>query len=251
VCSEQECLILYCISCPCTCQKGECGWGGGFIAALILTSELDGVQCHYLLQQQICNLNCFMSLVPNTIGPQGIFHVNLIQLTQLHRHLSLSPTFLSIHDACLVYAAQAHTVVPPVRLGHTQFRHLFCDVLYLCSVLMTATCAPAHFSPHIDASKISLHPFHLSVLAEISIYCQLHISGHRCNCKLFVDFVQMIQIVLASGSLSIPFWVLCEHYESHISHNLFHDTIWYVKFSASIKAPELSRLQIARKVNNS
>jgi len=41
----------------------------------------------------------------------------------------------------------------------------------------------------------------------------------------------MIQTVLASGSLSVPFGILSEHYESqqsHISHNLFHDTIWYV-----------------------
>jgi len=75
-----------------------------------------------------------MSLVPNTIGPHGMFRVNHIQLTRLHRHLSLPPTFLFavsiIHDACHVYAAQAYTVVP-LRLGQTQFRHLFCDVLIL------------------------------------------------------------------------------------------------------------------------
>jgi hypothetical protein len=48
---------------------------------------------------------------------------------------------------------------------------------------------------------------------------------------MFVNFVQVIQIVLASGSLSFPFYILCEHFESQqslTSHNLFRDTIWYV-----------------------
>jgi hypothetical protein len=75
-----------------------------------------------------------MSLVPNTVGPQGMVHVNHIQLNRLHCHLLLSPAFLiavsSIHDACFVYATQAYTVVP-LWLGQAQFRHLFCDVLVL------------------------------------------------------------------------------------------------------------------------
>jgi hypothetical protein len=117
-----------------------------------------------------------MSLVPNTTGPQGMFHVNHIQLTRLHRHLSLSPTFLiavsSIHDACLVYGARSYTVVA-VRLGQTQFRHLFCDVLVLVSDAHGCyTCIGTFQFPHCCQQNLS-SPLHLSVLAEISIYCQV------------------------------------------------------------------------------
>ena len=108
-----------------------------------------------------------MSLVPNTAGPQGMFHVNNIQLTRLHLHLSLSPTFLiavfSIHGACLVYGARSYTVVP-VRLGQTQFRHLFCDVLVLVFHAHGCyTCTGTFQSPHWCQQNFS-SPLHLSVI---------------------------------------------------------------------------------------
>lgn len=130
----------------------------------------------------------------------------------------------------LLFMQLRHTLW--LRLGQTQFRHLFCDVLVLVFRAHDCyMCTSTFHSPHWCRQNFSPPTSFWVYWQKFSYTVKLHISGHRCNCKLFVNFMRMIQIVLASGSLSVHFWILCEHYESQqrlISHNLFHDTIWYL-----------------------
>ena len=132
-----------------------------------------------LLQQQICNLNLPMSLVPNTTGPRVCFMLITSNLSDFnvtccfHLHSSL---LFPASVMTVLFMQLSHTLWCPYSQGRPN--------LATCSMLMTATCAPAHFSPHIDVGKMSLHRLHWSVLAHVSIYCQLHIVGHRCNCNV-------------------------------------------------------------------
>ena len=135
-----------------------------------LTSELDVVQCLYLLQQQVCNLNLFMSLVPSTIGPRVSFVLitsNLPDLTVTCRFYLHSSLLFPASMMPVLFTQLSHTLWCPYGQGRPSLDTCFVMFLYLGSVLMAATCALAHFSLHIDASKISFRPLHLNVKVKV------------------------------------------------------------------------------------